>query len=387
MSTLGINRLVDGVLTSADTATLGITNSLGVTVLVTTLVAPTSIGVYSYDVSDLVPGDYTATWTFSVTGLADDEVNRPFTIDSPVAITQGVTLAELERALARRLGPFHHLRTSDTGSSTDAVAIKKLRSSLTLGDFEEMYLLRRGVLNSGALVTNFAEDDRQRLVETYTPLTGVLEPDYPWEVAPLPNEMIELHALDPEEELRYALQDGLRRCYFWDTLTVSSTGYQREIDVTTLAPWLTRKEQIRRVQYGRAGYLPYSSPWFDTSQSGGSVLLQTTAPTVGNLRVHVLRPVSSLVNGELSMVGPDSDNDVLYVDREYALLAGHVQAWWNFPHRLADIAVAHRTADQKDVVSAFTNRSRTVVGNIPEFIQNRFDIGDGYQDDLQVGNV
>lgn len=386
MASIGMNRFADGVLTSADTAILQIVDSTGVSVVGPITVVATSAGIYSYDVSTLVVGAYTATWQFTDTGQADEFVSRPFSIDSPTVTYQGVTLMSLERAVARAVGPFHLLSATSTLSTINQAIITKLKSSMDIGDYEDLFMLRRGLYRQGGLVTNFATSDRQRIVDTYDHTLGALEPDAAWTIAPAETEAIELHTLDPEEELREAVIEGLSRCYFWDTAQISTPINQREVNLTALVPWITRKEQVRLVEYGRVSYLPNRPVWFDTYQSGPNIILQTTVPNVGSLRVHALRAHSTLVNGEYSGSGPDSDLDLLNVDKRFARLAGHLACWENYPDKLADLAVAGRRPSQQDVADAFTRRSMAIAQAFPEFVQNRFREEDNLEN-LQIGNL
>lgn len=386
MSTIGIVRLVDGVPTSADSAFLSIMDNAGILLVDTQLVVASAAGTYSYDVSFLQPGRFTVQWRFEVDGFADDLVSRIFNVDAPVSVIRGVTLADIERAVARVVGPYHRFRTK-VGSTQQIVLVSKLKSTLSLGDYEEMHLLRRAEYYDGSQVTGAALDDRHRIVDIYDNATGSLNPDQDWTIAPVENEMIELHALDPEDELRPAVQEGLSRCYFWDTVSISSTGYLREINITDIAPWITRKDQISRVEYGRTtGLMTSKVPYFNAYDSAGSVYLQQVSPNVGTLKVFALRPVSSFVNSEYSATGPNDDTDILNVDLRYAKLAGHASAWENFPDRLQPLAVNGLRAPHDRVAAAFSHRSRAVVGNLPEFIQHRFGL-DVDLENLQIGNA
>lgn len=385
MSTIGINRLDDGVLTSADSALLSIMDNAGNLLVDSQLVIATSAGVYSYDVSFLQPGRYTVQWRFSVAGFADDLVSRIFTVDSAVSVIKGVTLADIERAVARVVGPYHRFRTK-VGSTQQIVLVSKLKSSLSLGDYEEMHLLRRAEYYDGSQVTGAVLDDRHRLVDIYDNATGSLNPDQDWTIAPVENEMFELHALDPEDELRPAVQEGLSRCYFWDVVYLTSTGFLREINITDLAPWITRKDQISRVEYGRTGFISSKVQFWSAYDSAGSVWLKQISPNVGIIKVFALRPVSSFVNSEFSASGPTDDTDILNVDLRYAKLAGHASAWENFPDRLQPLAVNNLRAPHDRVAAAFSHRSRALLGGMPEFIQHRFGT-DVDLEDLQIGNA
>lgn len=386
MSTLGVQRTVDGVLASADSATLTVTDANGVTIIVPTVVPPASTGVYTYDSSYLSPGDYTATWTFVVLGFQNDVVTRTFTIDPPVSVTRGCTLADIERAVARRVGPYARY-PAYTGSGLDSLLIRKLRSQVDLGDYEDQWILRRGVYITNSLVAGFDTNDRQRMLMTYVPAFGALEPDRDWAQPAQPNEAIELHYLDPEQELRPIVQDALRRCYFWDTALVENvtTTTVREINVSAAVPWITRKDQIRNVEFGRLSHMRMRLMWWHAFQNGPDVYMQVTGLPIGQLRITALRPHSTLVNGEMSYSGPDDDNDVLHVDQEYAARAGHIGAWMAVPDRLTPVAAEGLRLPMKLVAAAFTASSFAQVKGEPELLQIAFGQDMMYLD--QIGNA
>lgn len=383
MSTIGIHRIKDGVLTSADSATLQVTSQAGVVVIPAVAVPPTSAGVYSYSAPPLAAGNYTATWTFVVAGYTNDVVSRIFQVENAAAVANGITLAEIERAIAARIGPFDKM-VAYGGSSTTAVVVRKLMSALVLGDYEDRYLLRRGVMNTGELIPGFIEDDRQRIVQDYTATLGRLTPDFGWTNAPATGELLELHYLEPEALREVALL-GLSRCYFWDTLQIAATTYLSEINLTAIAPWITRPSQVKRVLHGRYAYHTSDVDWFEPYQMGGSVWLRTTVPNVGTLRVEALRPHSSFVNGEDSLVGPNYDSDILNVDREYAARSGHIAAWMLYTPKLTPVAVNGLAITMKQAADAFTVSSMTYVKTTSERIQNRFGVSD-LLEYSQIGN-
>lgn len=384
MSTISIHRIQDGVLTSADSATLAVTNSIGATVIAAVAVPPTSAGVYSYTAPPLTAGTYTATWTFVRAGYTNDIVTRIFQVENAAAVANGITLAEIEQAIAARIGPYHKM-IAYAGSSQSGATVRKLMSSIVMGDYEDLFLLRRGVMSTGELASGFNADDRQRIVSEYIAVSGRLAPDLSWTVAPAQGEVLELHYLDPENLREVALQ-GLRRCYFWDTLQVAATTYLSEINLTALAPWITRGSQIRRVQHGRYAYQTSNVDWFEAYQMGGDVWLRTTVPNIGTMRVSVLRPHFTFVNGEDSLVGPNHDSDILNIDREYAARAGHISAWMLQTPKLTPVAVQGLAITMKQAADAFTLSSMTYVKAEPERIQNRFGTSD-LTDYGQIGNA
>jgi len=384
MSTLTMQRVTDGVLESADTARLSIMNTAGTLIVNNVTVAPTSAGVYVYDISSLTNGNYTAYWTFEVSGQQNDSVTQAFTVESPVSFPQGLMLMEIEQRVARRVGPYRKLRVK-VGSTVNSLIVAKMQSRLNIGDYEEMYILRRGRKIDGSLVTNFNEDDRIRQIETYTATTGTFSPDRDWSVAPATDEEIELHSLEPDDELRDAVKLGLDECYFWDTVITSTTTYLREVNLTAIAPWITRPAQVRGVTYGRASYLDEKAPWFHAYQLGADVWLQSAVPTVGNMRIMALRPHSTFVNGELS-AGPNGDYDILNVPADYAVAAGARSIWMNYPERVMPFSALELRPKREEIMADFQMKSlRVVMEGPPEIIQNRFQQDDIFES-MQIGN-
>lgn len=385
MTALSIRRTVAGVLDSADSTHLTVTSSTGSVVVSNVLVAPTSEGVYSYDTTFLTAGNYTATWTFSVSGQPDDIVSRVFEADSAVNLVQGVTLADIERRLARYVGPYYRYKGGNT-STTQQVYIPRLKTRIDRGGIEDLFILRRGVLWDGSLITNFTDDDRYRAVEAYTNTTGLLTPDQDWTLAPLNNEAIELHYLDPEQELRPIVQDGLRRCFFWDRLTTESLAAYRTINLTDSFPWLDSVSLIANLESAIVGSRvpPTNVMWWKPYYTGGSVYVNTEWLGPGSLFIDVLRPHSSLVNNEMSLQGPNSDNDVLRVDLEYAALSAWVQAWIQLTDRLTASAAQGNRLTSQMVADAFSKRSLGVANQQPELFSIRFESTEMW---TQVGNA
>lgn len=372
MTTLSVQRTVAGVLTSAEGAVISLTDSTGAAVVTNEAVTPTSEGVYSYDAGYLSPGTYTATWVFSNTGQPDDTIIRTFVVDGPIALTHGVTLADIERRFARIAGPFK-LLTAYTGGSASALVIRSLISSLDVGGYEDMFILRRGVMRDGSLIEDFPEDDRQRMVASYEHATGTLTPDRAWSLAPASNEQIELHYLDPEQEIRPVVLAGLRRCYFWDEIQITSETVLREVNITASAPWLTDHSLIKNIeQASPAGstLVPTTRmKWFKPFVRGGSAYIQTNWIGAGYLYVTALRSHFTFVNGETTLSGPDDDLDVFtYLDNpDYPAMAALTEAWVQLTDRLIPVAAQGLRITPTMAASRFTELSRQIVNQQPEF--------------------
>jgi hypothetical protein len=166
---------------------------------------------------------------------------------APPGTPTNPTLAQIEVALARRVGPFYYL-TADPQSPTTATAsyvnIPSLQSSFDQDLVTNLYLLRRGVLGDGTPTpAAIASYDRVRSVYTVDANNGRLQPDRPWQVSPYPYEQFEVHHLHPDQELLPAVQAGLRRCFFEDRVQLDP-GYYYEFDLTNVLPYVTDQQQI-----------------------------------------------------------------------------------------------------------------------------------------------
>lgn len=385
MTTIAVNRSVSGVLTSADSARLTITNASGAVVVDSVLVAPTSEGVYSYIATTLSPSVYTAEWTFIVADMADDVIYRVFQAEGPVQITPGVTLMDIEERIARRIGRYRKFKASPAGD-VDTLMTTRLRSSIDMGDYEDLYILRRGVFWDGSQVENFTEDDRVRVVATYDHATGTLTPDESWLLPPQDNERIELHSLDPEQDLRPSVIQGLERCFFWEQASVAVTGALRQLPLSSSVPWLTDPASISELHgtQGNAIVPPVRTSWWKPYRIGGGLFLNTDWLAAGDLQITALRQHSTFVNGEYSPTGPNDDFDVLYVDPEYAARAAHVQLWLNCTDQMIVLAAQGLRLTPQQAADAFTHSSKMISEQAVEVIRIR------YESDAvltQVGNA
>lgn len=385
MTVVAILRTRNGIPTNAEGCLLQITDNAGKVVIPppntdgtpsypsTVPVDPETPGYYSYETNLLGPGIYTAIWSFANAGYADDVVTRVFTLDEPIAVPDGITLMRLERLIARRVGPYREIKAT-AGSSLHQLAATAIQSSLLLGSYEDQYLLRRGMTAQGALIPTYTSDDRTRAVERYDNDNGYLIPDRLWSVAPDASvgEIVEVMYLEPDVELRPAVIDGLRRCFFWDTVALTGTdALGGAVNVTAVAPWITSNHQIREVGFGQLSSrtLPVRASSWRAFQQGGRIYLGIRGGLPGAISLSVLRPVYSLVNDETSLTGPNDDQDIVRVDPDYAAWAGIVELWKTVPERLAPLTHESLRLDLKTCAQELTKKSLVIANQIPDRIQ------------------
>jgi hypothetical protein len=272
-----------------------------------------------------------------------------------------ITLAQLEREVARRTGPFFQAAqdsSTPTTSTTTAAYMPTLKSSAILGGPENLWLLRRGVLASGAPTPQPIDPaDRIRMVQTFDSSAGRVVVDRNWRNAMQPNELAEFTHLHPEQELHQSVLAGLRRCFLQETVGAGVTSGYGDMDLTYQFPWITGPSQVARVQYG--WMRPYADAPFEATLQEGHVMLRGAwggyAPA--SVWVTALRPAWSWVNDAESTTGPTQDDDLLSVDLDYAAAAGHIEAWHLFPSHLFAAAAGNLQATQEMAAREFTRQS------------------------------
>jgi hypothetical protein len=266
-----------------------------------------------------------------------------------------VTLATIEREVAPRCGPYRRVVAS--GGTLLGVTVPGLRTNAELGGYEEMYLLRRGVLEDGSDVPGFQADDRERTVRIYSALNGLLEVDRPWAGVPVTDEVIELHHLSPTHELRPAVQAGLWRCFAMERASVTLTDTGAEHDLTELVPWITEPQQVYELEWACASGLSASVWWWRTFMKDGHVWIALPDFPANGLIVMARRPVATKVNGEYSATGPTADGDTLDVPLAYAAAAGHIEAWRHCRPRLQATAQEGMYPSQQEAAAEFTRQA------------------------------
>lgn len=272
-----------------------------------------------------------------------------------------VTLAAIERETAVRLGPYRLVEQSGATAATTAIAyVDALKSAMDLGGMEDLWLLRRGVKTDGTAVPGFVSTDRQRQVRTYTSTTGALEIDRAWTTPPIATEQMELHYLDPANELRTAVLAGLKRCYFVDRATITLTSAAPERDLTTSAAWITKTTQVYLVeqQAVASNSLPSPAQWAKPFYKAGHVWLKISPdPYPDALLVTARRSHWAWVNSAASTTGPTLDGDLLDLDVNYAAAAGHIEAWRYVREKLRAPSAAGLAVSMEEAADEFTRQA------------------------------
>jgi hypothetical protein len=328
-------------------------------------------------------------------------------LQSPTPLADGtgtyavtsVTLREIEQEVARRVGPFlirtvTNFQAGDPPTPTSSVTqigVKSMRSNLDLGGMEDRYVLRRGRLADGTRLPNtdalgapmpFVDDDRIRLIRQYNPTEGTIEVDDPYLYPTYDGEEIEIHHLDPEQELRPTVLAGLRRCWIVDlhALPQAIMAPFGTFDLTQTAPWIGTRDQVYDVAF--PGGAPMTN--WRVEQYGGGVTVRLGEWSPSNAFIVNRRPAATKVlpapwpPPPPPPVPPEeewvyragspneawSDEDRFAVPVDYAAAAGHIEAWRTARPRLTLTAQTGMWADQKETAAEFT-RCATVYFDSP----------------------
>jgi hypothetical protein len=272
-----------------------------------------------------------------------------------------ITLAELEREVARRTGPFFAAwqdRGEPTSSTTTSAIMPILKTNSLLGGPENLWLLRRGVLFDGTPTPQpVADVDRERLVQAFDPGAGRVIVDRNWRDVMFAGELAEFSHLNPSQELRIAVLAGLRRCFMEQRFGAAATSAYGDMDLTYQQPWISSPDQVRRVQYGYSK--PVGEAPFEAVMQDGHVMLSGAwgAYAPASVWVTALRPHWTWVTGADSTSGPTDDDDILAVDLDYAAAAGHIEAWHLFPSRMFAAAAGNLQATQEMAAREFTRQA------------------------------
>jgi hypothetical protein len=277
-----------------------------------------------------------------------------------------VTLAELERETARRVGPYYEAildRQLPSTANLESVYVPSLRSVIDQDVVLNLWLLRRGIDWQGNPVS-VSDSDRQRLVADVDAGNGKVTVERPYSVVPAAGERVEFHHLDPELELRTVVRGGLRRCRFEDRYALGQ-GFIYEADLTSVLPWLDDLNMVKRMQTGPwpsngLGCCPQDVPFVVFGECGHvwiRVCGPCNYPFFGGLLITIHRPHFSWVNGTDTVDGPTLDDDTLNVDLDYAASAAHIEAWHRFPAKLQAAAAGGLQATQQMAALEFTRQS------------------------------
>lgn len=272
-----------------------------------------------------------------------------------------ITLAQLEREVARRTGPYITAAQASgepTSSTPSSAIMPMLQTTALVGGPENLWILRRGVLQTGAPTPSpVAQRDRQRLVQAYDSGAGRVIVDRNWQIPMFPDELAEFVHLNPAQELYPSVMAGLRRCFLSDTTWAQPTSAYGDVDLTVQHPWITGTDQVVGLRYG--WMRPGATAPFNTYLSAGHVMLggAWAGYTPASSWVTALRPAWTLVNGAYSATGPTEPTDVLDVDLDYAASAGHIEAWHMFPSRMYAAAAGNLQANQEMAAREFTRQA------------------------------
>jgi hypothetical protein len=219
-------------------------------------------------------------------------------------------------------------------------------------------------------------NDRVRTVDRVDGPTGTLIVDFAYESSPAAGEVLELHHLHPDLQLRADVLAGLRRCFFLENLDLPAVDPLPDpmpagavtVDLTAQAFWLTAARQVLAVaadgsavpeveRYGRTG----PEGWSVYANRGHLHLV--LPPGVGQaamrgdqvVTVRAYRDAWGSVDGvdvpAGFPAGQAGDALAVAVPVEYAAAFGHIEGWRRHRDRLEASAAEGRFANQEEAAA------------------------------------
>ncbi|MDE3073830.1 MAG: hypothetical protein KGJ86_00240 [Chloroflexota bacterium] len=368
-SILQLQRNVNGVATDAYSVTIEIDRvDSGVAVVAAgTATVHAGTGLYTYDYSALdqtLP--YKATWTITPTdGATADVVTELVDPQSPALCT----MAQIERELASRVGPFWTDTVYVQRGDPSKINTLYQTSTIPLGGWKDLWVMRRGVMAAdGSAINGFVDSDRERRVKADPDDNGDIQIDRAYSNPPIEGEEVEFHSLQPTFQLRKSVLRGLHRVKFIDRTAVQAVSPKAERDLTALCPWITQEEQVLGLQlvYPGAIYVPTKAKeWGAFYQDSHVWIWCTPDPYPYRLLISHWRRADSLVNGSYSsnygQAGVAKDNDGLHIDVTWAAAAAHCEAWRYCGVTLLPASRTGLYSSRKDASEEFTRCGREFV--------------------------
>lgn len=151
------------------------------------------------------------------------------------------TLRTYRRRVAYELGPFFH--STVTGGTTSTLVDSKwpLYSTIVQTEtYQDWWVYRPDAATS---------TDKERTVKTYAPLTGTLNVDHAYTVAPASGEVYELHPTVQPSKINENINQGLKRLLIPIEFTFTPTDDAIRHSLATPASWLTNTEWVRQLGY------------------------------------------------------------------------------------------------------------------------------------------
>lgn len=179
------------------------------------------------------------------------------------------TLSQYRAAVAPEMGPYQ-TGTATSGSTTSQLEDINypIRSSIAQDDlWVDKFLYRPAAVAF----------DKNRVVKSYTPGTGLLFPDGPYSVAPANGEAYEILGTFDAPTLHGLINEGLKMCWLVTEICATPVALKTRHDLATVAPWLRDPMDVFQ-----AGYL------------GGSEDRNATDPYARVIRGEVMRDGNTL---------------------------------------------------------------------------------------------
>lgn len=288
------------------------------------------------------------------------------------------TLTQIRQFLAREAGRFHASTASGSSSAVAIIDSSWPVNSTVQGStfYNDYYLFRPSA----------AAADKVRLVKKYVNTAGELDPDQSWAVAPTNGEAYELHGFfEPGTALPRVINDGLRLCMLPVEFTFQSlNSINTRHDMSTVAPWLTDPNWVRRVGVlGNGANRDQISPYWAKRRGHAAIegdklyLHCGSVNPLDTVYVTALKPayfhVKPAAGGNYGdQTGLSVEGDSVPMDVEWAAYAGLLEAWRRNSELLAQEAAPRLVASIQQAAALFDRWDPKWKDRIPqEFVPVR----------------
>jgi hypothetical protein len=194
-----------------------------------TLVALT----YNYTIADST-GELNKWYRYRFSDAAAfvSEYSNPFQPD-------GLTLKKIRQNVLNEYGVGLVFNATAGSTTTVTTTDPKVKSSI--------FSSTRGK-GTWLLPTSGAEIGNYRMISSPNPTTGVLTVEPAWGTGPGSGDEFEWHFNTSPDELDRAINRGLARYWFVDTIPIPGVADQREYSLSAY-PWLTQRRQVLDLHY------------------------------------------------------------------------------------------------------------------------------------------
>jgi hypothetical protein len=313
-------------------------------------------------------------------------------------------LAEYRSTFSVECGPF---------IGPESYTVRAMSGSSTTQLFCHAYPIQSGIPQQDQLIDRplyrpnaVEETDKHRYVKSYTPATGLIEPDLEWTNAPLADPGAGTRYVDLEaytyagwemftyEELENTgltgfgerfevlgpfdvptthrlINDGLKQCWLIVEVACLPTELKSRHDLSVVCPWLQDPTDVLQVGLLAEGDDRDLTDPFErvvkgmVERDGGTFYLNTgtqTFVTGDTLYLRCLKRAYDHCRASGGVFGEQSglvlETDESPVERDWLASSALVIAWRRFAHLLEPLANQRLVRDQQSAAAWFSDRCR-----------------------------